>query len=78
VALVIDTVTGIVTLFLPSEMIMLVVPLMFDPIPIEVAVKVADELPVDDAGETDTIVVSLLTAVNVPANPVSLTARCAV
>jgi hypothetical protein len=79
VALVTDTVTGMVTLnFPPSEIRILAVPLMFVPIPIEVAVKIADEPEVDDPGVTVTIVVSLLVAVKVPANPVSLTLMRAV
>jgi hypothetical protein len=72
-----DTVTGTLIAFVPSEMVTLVDPLEFVPSPIDVKVNVpvdAGDVVVEtvtDAGATVTIVVSLLTAVNVPAKPFS-------
>jgi hypothetical protein len=66
----------------PSEIVIVVVPLPFAPTPIEVA----ENTPVDagavvvdtatDAGETVTIVGSLLTAVKVPLKAFSVTVIC--
>jgi hypothetical protein len=82
VPLVTDTVTGKLIAFVPSEIVMVVAPLLFVPMPIDVKLNV----PVDagvfdadtatDAGDTVTIDVSLLTAVNVPVKPFSLTVTC--
>jgi hypothetical protein len=79
VPVVTDTVTGNAIAFVPSEIVMVVDPLRFDPMPIEVAtnepVEAGDDdaETVTDAGSTVTIVVSLLVAVNVPLKPFSLT-----
>jgi len=77
--LVTDTVTGTLIVFEPSEMAMLVDPLPLEPMPIEVNTNVpvdageAEAETVTDDGDTVTIVVSPLTAVNVPLKPFSLT-----
>jgi hypothetical protein len=66
----------------PSEIVIVVDPLLLVPMPIDVATNTPVEAgePVvetaTEAGETVTIVVSLLTAVNVPLKPFSTTEIC--
>jgi hypothetical protein len=77
-----ETVIGTVIVSVPSEIVIVVEPLLFEPMPIDVATNVPVEagvVPVEtvtEAGETVTIVVSLLTAVMVPLKPFSLTTIC--
>ena len=79
--LVTETVTGTDTVRVPSESVMLVAPLRFDPMPIDVTTKTADGdigvIAMDD-GETVATVGSLLTAVIVPVKGVSVTVSCCV
>jgi hypothetical protein len=82
VPLVTDTVTGKLIAFVPSEIVMVVAPLVFVPMPIDVKLNVPVDAGVFDAdtatdpGDTVTIDVSLLTAVNVPVKPFSVTVTC--
>jgi len=77
-----DTVTGTVIVSVPSETVMVVAPLLFAPMPIEVATKVAVdaglEVVTTDAvdGDTVTMVVSLLVTAIVPLKPLSVTVNC--
>jgi hypothetical protein len=70
---------GTLIAFVPSEIVIVVEPLEFAPMPIDVATNEpvdAGALVVDtvtDAGDTMTIDVSLLVTVNVPLKPFSLT-----
>ncbi len=79
VPLVTDTVTGNAIAWVPSEIVIVVEPLRFEPMPIDVATNEpvdAGDVDVDtvtDDGDTVTIVASLVAAVNVPLNPFSLT-----
>jgi len=74
-----ETVIGTLIAFVPSEIVIVVEPLEFAPMPIDVATNEpvdAGALVVDtvtDAGDTMTIDVSLLVTVNVPLKPFSLT-----
>ncbi len=79
VPVVTDTVTGKLIAFVPSENVIVVEPLLLAPSPIDVSVNTPDDAgdvvvdTVTDGGETVTIDVSLLTAVNVPLKPFSVT-----
>lgn len=82
IPLVTETVTGTWIVIVPSEIVIVVFPLKFTPMPIDVTTKTPvdagvarAETPTDD-GPTVTIVVSLLVAVNVPVKPGSLTVIC--
>jgi hypothetical protein len=81
---VIETVTGTVIVSVPSEIVIVVEPANAAPSPIAVAVNTPVDAGADvvrtatDAGETTTIVVSLLTAVIVPVKPISVTVSCCV
>ncbi len=72
-----ETVMGTAIVIVPSEIVSVVEPLLFEPIPIDFATNTPVEAGTDDvetatdAGDTVTMVVSLLTAVNVPLNAFS-------
>jgi len=79
-----ETVTGTLMVSVPSEIVIVVAPLEFVPMPIDVMVKTPVEAgawvvaTAIEAGDTVAMVASFVTAVIVPVKPLSTTVSCAV